>query len=642
MGGLYGLTRLPALTPSEEDAVAASFHFTKIPLPEVANHPPYKYVRKVHPFVQHIRAYLSTIGGAVALGDLDGDGTPNDIAWVDPRTDQVICAPVPVPGSSAPPRFEAFALDPGRGLLNPETMCPTGVLITDLNEDGLMDVLVLYWGRTPIAFLRKKPTDPKAPPTAADFVPQEILPGGERWYSTTATTADLDGDGHLDLIVGNYIPDGSRMLDASASGFETLHNSLSKSENGGGARFFRWISASSGDRPTVRFEEQKGVLEGKPARGWTLAVGAADLDGDGRPEVYLANDFGPDRLMHNRSTPGKFNFVLLEGERKVGTPASFVMNQDSFKGMGVDFGDINGDGYLDIYVSNLASKWALTESHFLWQSTGHPERMKEGIAPYVQMSEELGLARSGWAWDCRLVDLNNDGVLEAIQATGFLKGEINRWPELQSLGTSNDRVMHDPRFWPRLEPSTDVSGHDTFAFFVRAKDGRYYDMAPKLGLSDAMVSRGIAVADVDADGRMDFAIANQWEQSFLYHNESPNPGNFLGLHLVLPLERGKPTAVKQGLSHPVRDNPSRPAVGAAVSVQLADGRKLVGQVDGGSGFSGKRSPDVHLGLGQATEGTVEVRWRDPEGQPRQETFNLKAGWYTIQLGWPEAEKGGRS
>jgi hypothetical protein len=164
----------------------------------------------------------------------------------------------------------------------------------------------------------------------------------------------------------------------------------------------------------------------------------------------------------------------------MGTPASYVINQDSFKGMGVDFGDINGDGLLDIYVSNLTSQWALTESHFLWLNTGQTERMNDGIAPFRQASEELGLSRSGWSWDCRLADLNNDGVLEALQANGFIQGQINKWPDLQSLGTSNNQLLHNPMFWPSLQPGDDLSGHETFAFFVRAGDGRYYDVAPKL------------------------------------------------------------------------------------------------------------------------------------------------------------------
>ena len=319
-----------------------------------------------------------------------------------------------------------------------------------------------------------------------------------------------------------------------------------------------------------------------------MALGAADLDGDGLPEVYVSNDFGPDRLLHNRSKPGKLRFALLEGERGFTTPRSRVLGQDSFKGMGIDFGDVNGDGWLDMYVSNLSGPYSLFESHFLWLSTGQVERMKQGIAPYYDAGEELGLSRSGWGWDSRLADFDNDGVLEAVQAMGFLKGTTNRWPEMQELAATNDQLLSDPRFWPDFRPGADFSGGDHNRFFVRAADGRFYDFSHQLGLSTPMVTRGIALADVDGDGRLDFAVANQWEPSFLFRNTAPNPGAFLGLHLRLPVgpQTSDKTVVLKG--HPRADRPSRPAIGAAVKVHLPDGRRLVSQVDGGSGHSGKR------------------------------------------------------
>jgi len=87
-------------------------------------------------------------------------------------------------------------------------------------------------------------------------------------------------------------------------------------------------------------------------------------------------------------------------------------------------------------------------------------------------------------------------VLEAIQAVGFIKGKINRWPELQALGTSNSKIIHDPRFWPTFKPGADLSGHDINPFFVRASDGRYHDIAAEVGFNEPMVSKGIALADV--------------------------------------------------------------------------------------------------------------------------------------------------
>lgn len=639
---LYFITREPALSKPESEEIVGKFRFTRTPLPEVADHPAYKYVRNVHPSVKHIRAYVSTLGASVSLGDLDGDGIQNDVVWVDPRTDQVICGPVP----GTAPRFETFALDPGTSFpgWNPATMCPQGSLIADLNEDGLMDVIVVYWGRSPIVYLRRTAAQAKAAPAAAEFAAQELIEGDNRWYSSTAVTADLDGNGHFDLIIGNYLPDGSRMIDEHAEGSETLHDSLARSGNGGGLRFFRFAGATAGREPTVRFELQNNVIAEELTHGWSYAIGPFDLDGDLLPEIYIANDFGPDRLLHNRSTPGHFKFAALNGERTMHTPASCVINQDSFKGMGVDFGDINGDGLMDIYVSNLTSPWALTESHFLWLNTGDEGRMKDGIAPFRQASEELGLSRSGWSWDCRLADLNNDGVLEALQANGFIKGKINKWPEMQSLGTSNNQLLHNPRFWPSLQPGDDVSGQDKFAFFIRAKDGRYYNMASRLMLEDgqsmaeAMVTRGIALADVDGDGRLDFAVANQWQPSYFYHNQSPQPGNFLGLHLLLPLEMDRETLVLPGLGHSAAEIPGRPAVGAQVTIRLPDGSRRLAQIDGGAGYAGKRAPDVHLGLGSFAEAPVQVRWRSPDGNPQEETFQLQAGWHTIRLGWPAGEK----
>src|SRR5688500_9261073 len=87
--GLYVMTRERALSKAESETIVNHFRFSRTLLPELADHPPYKYVRKVHPSVHHMRAYVSTLGASVALGDLDGDGLQNDVVWVDPRTDQV-------------------------------------------------------------------------------------------------------------------------------------------------------------------------------------------------------------------------------------------------------------------------------------------------------------------------------------------------------------------------------------------------------------------------------------------------------------------------------------------------------------------------------------------------------------------------
>jgi hypothetical protein len=623
---LYWSARLPEIPETEKSLLASRFAFTRAPLPEVPG-PIQRSVRLVHPTLQRISAWISAVGAAVALNDLDGDGLPNDVCYVDTRTDQVIVAPVP----GTPARYQPFALDPAPLPYNRATMAPMGCLPGDLNEDGRMDLLVYYWGRTPIAFLRR--ADSMGP---AAYVAREIVPGSERWYTNAATLADLDGDGHIDLIIGNYFPDESRIIDANADprARESMQHSMSRADNGGGPRFLLWKEAKSGAEPTVRFDESRGVLAEEIRHGWTLAIGGADLDGDLLPEIYLANDFGPDRLLHNRSRPGELRFVSLQGEKTLTTPNSKVLGRDSFKGMGVDFGDLNGDALLDIYVSNIAAEYALEESHFVWVSTGQLDRMSKGIAPYVDRSESLGLSRSGWGWEARLGDFDNDGVLEALQATGFIKGKVNRWPELHELALGNDELVSDPRSWHRFQPGDDLGGHGHNPFFVRAKDGRYYDIARELGLAVSQISRGIATADVDGDGRLDFAVANQWETSYFYRNTSPSPGAFLTLHLRLPTgsETVAKTIARGG--HPAKNAQERSAIGAAATVYLPDGRRLVSQVDGGNGHSGKRSSDLHFGLGTLPKEArlrVDLRWRDAAGELREETMHLNPGWHTVLL-----------
>ena len=582
---------------ADAETLAQAFAFTAIRIPDPPGAGRPHAIRTVNPSLRRIDAWISSVGAGIALGDLDGNGVDDDMCNVDPRFDSVIVAPVPGMRS----RYAPIALDPRPLRYDAATMAPMGCLPVDVNVDGRMDLVVYYWGRTPVAFIRT---------ADGTYQPRDLVPFA-LWNTNAMTAADVDGDGHPDLVVGNYFADGARVLDAHSSQPVSMQSSMSRATNGGTAHVLLWS-------PGGRYREAHGAIPVGAQHGWTLAVGAQDLDGDLRPELYFANDFGNDRLLRNDSTPGHVRFRVIVGRKGFGDASSKVLGHDSFKGMGVDFADLNGDGRPDLVVSNITEPFALMESNFAWISrSGH------GPLDYADRSEHLGLARSGWGWDARLDDFDNDGSPEVVQATGFLRGTVNRWPELQELAIGNDAMLSNARHWPHFGPGTDLSGEDRDAFYTRGPDGRFHDIARQVGLRRGQLSRGIATADVNADGRLDFATADQWQPSFVYLNRCPAPcGASLEVRLMLPVAGGRVT----------------PAIGAQATVQLPGGRRLVRQVDGGNGHSGKRSPSLFFGLGR-DRGPVDitVRWRDLRGRVHAEAIRLVPGIHTLVLG----RRGGR-
>lgn len=615
LGILYSLTIPSGISTIEKNTLASGFKFNKLTMYEPAGTTPAS-IRHVHPQYEHIRAWISSVGASVAITDIDGDFLPNDLIHVDPRYDQVFVEPVP--GTiNEKHHYLPYTLNVKSLPYNASTMAPTGVLANDFNEDGKMDVLVYYWGRTPVIFYQ----------TENGFVENELLSTSVKYNSNAGILADFDGDGHTDILIGNYFPDESRVLDANATdNNQVMQHSMSRGDNGSRNRMFLWKGIENGK---AEFEEAKDWDRGiENPLDWTLALAAADIDGDQLPEIYIANDFGPDKLLYNISTPGHPAFKSLKGVKHLTTISSAVLGKDSYKGMGVTFADINNDGLLDIYVSNIAEEFSLFESHFCFICNGEFGKMKDGIAPYTNKSEEMGLSRSYWGWDSKLADFNNDGTLEALQATGFIKGETNRWPELQELAMANDEMLPKISSWPKFTAGTDISGNAHMPFFVKSKSGKYVDIAPEINLGDNQIMRGIAIADVDHDGDLDFATANQWQPSHFYRNDYRGRNSFLGLTVLFPIE-------KESLKNILVDSvfAGRYAIGAEVKIKLPDGTTRVSFVDGGNGHSGKNSSEVFFGLGESNNATidVEIKWRKRDGNILVETITTNPGWHAVAL-----------
>lgn len=598
-----GLFLMARATGGPIDSGDTGLRFATLPLGTVERSDDRK-LRTVNPRYEHIRGWISAVGAGVALADIDGDGRPNDICLVETRDDSVTVLPVPGTGD----RYAAFSLQVPADGYEDGTVAPMGCLPGDYDEDGATDLLVYFWGRPPLIYLANGSS--LAP---GHFRSTALVAAHEPWYTNAAIQADVDGDGHTDLLFGNYFPEDARVLDAAATDGGTMQRSMSRAFNGGRNRLFLREPATGGGSG---FIDHSSALSREMANGWTLALAAADLDADLLPEIYVANDFGPDRLLVNLSEPGAPRFALAAGRRAFATPRSRTLGRDSFKGMGAEFADVNGDGRLDLAVSNIAQDYALLESHFLFINQGRPDLLKRGVARFVDESGPRGTARTGWGWDIKAADFDNDSKPELIQALGFLAGAVDRWPQLQELAMANDDLLARSAVWPVFTGDADLSGHARIGLYAQGPGGAYRDIGVASGLSGRGVVRGLAVADVDFDGRLDAAVARQWGRSVLLMNRTARIGSFLSLDLRLPNTNGG----------------SRPAIGATVRAARAGSPPLIAVVDGGNGHSGKSAPLVHFGLGRGRgPATVLIEWRDRAGRHRAR-LTVPPGHHRIVLG----------
>ena len=638
VGLTYSVARVPFADASERSEIAEDYKFTELPIALPPGLDETRSVREVNPAYDHIKSWISSVGAGIALNDLDGNGRPDDLCVVDTRSDSVIVTPAPGTGS----RYAPFLLDVAP-LPSHDAMAPMGCTPGDFNADGRMDVLAYYWGRTPVLFMPKA----SATGTLASETYQrvEVIPtmsdekgsyekgyAGPRWNTNAIAIDDFDGDGHPDIFVPNYFPD-SDVLDPDGLDNVEMHRSMSKAENAGGAHMLRWVGSTSGDAPSARFVEDRNAIPFSDSVGWTLGAGSVDLTGDLKPELYIANDFGPDHLLYNTSEPGEISFRSTSGKRGPLTPKSLVLGHDSFKSMGIDFGDLHQSGKFDMFVSNITFSWGIEESNFVWRNTSSDladarEQMASGTAPFADQSAKLKMAWTGWGWDAKMADFANSGNLSVVQTDGFVKGEVNRWNWLQELAMTNDELVPDPKMWPNARPGDDLSGSDRVHFWAKADNGTYVDIAQELGVGPPVPTRGVAVADVDGDGFQDFAVARQWGPPAFYRNDHPSTGQSLSLKLTRPAPAG----------HGVPAAAQTPAYGAQVRITTADGKTQVSRLDGGSGHSGKRSFEVLFGLGN-TSGAVaaEIRWRDTDGRTHAQKLDLEAGMHHISLGTSSAE-----
>lgn len=605
LAGLAWLPWHPAPAAADVDAISRDIAFEVHDLPDATSD---QKQRPVAPELEGIRQWISAVGASVGLFDLRGQGRPGDACLTDPRDDTLRVFPVPGSGG---PAFATFALHPREsGLRWDATMAPIGCVPADIDHDGRQDVLAYYWGRSPVVF--RNTARPGATPTAASFRAEELVTPMQVWNTTALNIADVDGDGNLDVAVGNYFPDGARVLDPTADQDPRMQmqRSMGKARNAGVNRLF--LGSDHGQGP-LTFTDVSERWPEKSARSWSLALGFQDLTGNALPDLYVANDFGPDQLLVNTSRPGDVQFREVRGQRDLTSSRSKVLGHDSFKGMGIAYSYKEGQTLPHMYVSNITSPWALQESNFAFAPTGAGQDLLDGTLPYTERATEVGFAHSGWSWDIKTIDVTNSGSDFLAQATGFLQGTERMWPRLQETAMGNDQILSNPLAWLNLDEDSDLSGHEPNRLWAPVGD-KLADIGASVRFTDQDVSRGFAVGDVDGDGRDDMLVANQWQRSRAYLNRSASQLPSATLYVTKEGRHG-----------------STPLIGATVTIE-GPGYTRLGQLYPGNGHSGVSGPGLHFALpgNVIQDGTATVRWSQ-DGQIRSQRFPLRHGAQELKV-----------
>jgi Flp pilus assembly protein TadD len=505
------------------------------------------------------RQLPETMSGGIGVLDCDGDG------WLDVYAVQG--GPFPPPADHAPSgdrlfrnrgdgRFEDVTAK--SGLASLAGGYGHGVAVGDYDNDGRPDLFITRWHS--YALYHNLGSGRFEDVTASAGL------GGNRDWPTSAAWADLDNDGDLDLYVCHYLE-----WDAA----NPVHCTSPTNPNAG---FIYCDPRQSPALPDHVFRNDRGRFVDVTAEagitdrdGRGLGVVAADLDGDGRIDLFVANDTTANYFFRNQ---GGFRFVDQGLESGLAASAS----GGNLAGMGIACGDFDGDGRPDLAVTN-----------FYGQSTTLYHNHGDGL--FSDRATEAGLAaatRFVLGFGLAALDANNDGRLDLAQANGhvvdYRPSSPYAMPAQLFLGDGAGKLL-------------DVS----------ARAGAGWQV-PRLG-------RGLALGDIDNDGRIDGLIVAENEPLVLLHNRSAANG-FAGAgskdhFLMLELE-GAPS--------------NRDAVGAVVTV-TAGGKTQVKPRFGGGSYLSASDHRLHFGLGDARKvDRIEVAW--PSGRhDRYEGVTADTGYH---------------
>ena len=529
-------------------------------------------------------------GGGVCAGDVDGDG------WVDLYFCQVGGANALFRNLGGG-KFQNVTAESGGAGTNQTSR---GAMLADLNGDGALDLMVTSHGG-PNAFYVN---DGKGHFRDMTREAGLILTG---LSSTSLTLADWGGTGSLGLYVVNTDvftgPDGlvptsvttvngqPRIMGRAAQTRQIIDGALVRlgvpdsAYRSDGRGHFTPVAWTDGT-----FRTADGQPLGKAPRGLGLAAAFHDLNGDGVPDLYVCNDMQtPDHIW---MSDGQGHFRALP---------DLAMRTTCFASMAVDFADLNGDGFDDIFVVDMISRFharrltqmreknpsarLMGEEVDRQQAHRNTLQLSRGDGTYAEIANYAGLDASDWTWGAAFLDVDLDGYEDLLCVNG------HRY-ELQNLDSmeKETRMGRATVPVPGGKALRDYPPLATPNFLFRNRgDLSFEEVGATWGFNSSNVSHGLALADLDQDGDLDVIVSCLGEPPLIYRNESPAP------RVAIRLKGRAPNTQGIGARITVR--------GGAVPSQSLEMQA------GGRYLSSDEAVRVFAAGSLTNKLTVEVRWR---------------------------------
>ncbi len=464
----------------------------------------------------------------------------------------------------------------------------TGVAVVDINNDGLPDIHLSYSGAVPPEkrknqFFINLGANQDGVPLFEDRAEQMGLASPA--FTNQVYFLDYDGDGDLDLLQLNHNPKNIPILNEASTAQQLSIDSpdmglrLFRQDNG----FFTDVTVKSG-------------INGS-ALSYGLSVSISDLNRDGLPDFYVANDYTiPDYLYINQGD-GTFRNMLPE-----------QMSHISQFSMGSDIADVNNDGWPDIFTldmlpeDNLRQKLLMTADNyakfvqnikngFHYQNMRNMLQLNNGNGTYSEIGQYAGISNTDWSWAALLVDLDYDGWRDLLVTNGYLRDYTNLdfINYMESVVASKGRLTRgDVLDMVRRMPASDVSNY----LYQGSPDITFKNVTREWGLSGAFNSNGATYADLDNDGRLDLIISNINEVASIYKNN-----NLINNYIALKLKGS---------------DVNRSAIGARIEIN-AGTLNLTYEHYLNRGYLSTVSDIAYIGLGKnSLIDSLKVIW--PDGQ----------------------------